>query len=392
MSPSKLKPNGLLLFHCESNTGYAIRNLELAFARAMRLHLGAGGRIFLGYRSLSGGRSWLLDEHAEEVFEVAYRQSSSAQLADFSRWLCERNIGSCLAFDLPVSASINSALRGGCIQNVVSYWGASISSIYPWLLRPARRLQFLMSKHRPDVFVFESEGMRERGVLGSAIPPKRTVVCPIGVDTERYCPSAETSEYAYNLFGIPRDRSIVFFSGHMEERKGVHVLIDAFQTIVRRGITDAHLLLVGNTESDKSRLDGRIIDPRLRDYITFGGYRSDISEIHKSVSIGVVASTGWDSFTVSSVELASSGIPLIVSDLPGLREAVDPEVTGRLVRPGDTVGLADAITELLHDPQLRRRFGAAARDRTLRRFTETSQVDGLVSALSLAESLGGRGR
>ena len=57
----------------------------------------------------------------------------------------------------------------------------------------------------------------------------------------------------------------------------------------------------------------------------------------------------------------SSGLPVIASDVPGLKEVV--EGAGRLVPPGNEEALAQAISEILRSKQIRRRMAAASQKR-----------------------------
>jgi glycosyltransferase involved in cell wall biosynthesis len=353
--------------------------LERVFHEAARVVAGESSRIHYAYSNLSTGFPKHLLDHAGSVTSVTYSAERS-ELEKFSAWVRDHQITHTLAFDLPVSVPIAKALRASGVRRIVSYWGASISGIYPWYLRPLRRLQYQLSAHRPDLFVFESEGMRERAVLGAGIPVARTSVCKIGVDCSRFHPVAGAA-YAHRVFGIPVDRRIVFFSGHMEERKGVHILIDAFARIPSDLRSGMHLLLAGNTYEDEQRLLSRVVDPTTASQITFAGYRNDIPELQQSATLGVIASTGWDSFTVSAVEMAATGLPLVVSDLAGLKEAVVPEVTGERVTPGDADALAKAIVSIVFDDAKRIRYGTAARARALKEFSADRQIRELVDHL-----------
>ena len=66
------------------------------------------------------------------------------------------------------------------------------------------------------------------------------------------------------------------------------------------------------------------------------------------------------------LEAMALGRPVVASDLPPLREIVTNGVPGQdrglLVPAGDAAALADALTHLVHDPDLRRRLGANAQD------------------------------
>jgi glycosyltransferase involved in cell wall biosynthesis len=69
------------------------------------------------------------------------------------------------------------------------------------------------------------------------------------------------------------------------------------------------------------------------------------------------------------LEAASSGRPLVVSDVPGCRQFLRDGLEGFLVPPGDPHALAQQIARLAADPELRARLGAAARRRLLENYT-----------------------
>ena len=70
-------------------------------------------------------------------------------------------------------------------------------------------------------------------------------------------------------------------------------------------------------------------------------------QIFQSAFCGVLPSSGWDSFTLSSVEMAATGLPIVASHLQGLAEAVQHEHTGLLFEPGSSLALANALERLL---------------------------------------------
>lgn len=363
----------LVLYHCATNTGYAIASLERVFHRAMSSVFGIEG-VNYAYPSLSGGKptQYPVENHQITAFDLP--TADRYALEGYKEWITTRNIRFALCFDLGLRSPTIDLLRAAGVESIVSYWGASISGLYPWYLLPLRRLQYLAASGRPDHFVFESEGMRRMATHGAAIPRSKTSVCYLGVDTARFQPDLADADYIHTVFSIPRSRRIVMFSGHMEPRKGVHVLIDAVVRLIQDSSRDdVHLLLLGNSADDESRLSARIPAP-AKPYITFGGYRNDVPRLHHGVHLGVIASSGWDSFTMSSIEFASSGIPLIVSDLPGLQEAVEDGVTGLVVPAGDTAALTGAIARLLDDHPLHARMSRAARNRVERRFGLEQQV------------------
>jgi glycosyltransferase involved in cell wall biosynthesis len=90
-------------------------------------------------------------------------------------------------------------------------------------------------------------------------------------------------------------------------------------------------------------------------------------------------------FGIAIVEAMASALPVVATALStGVREVVDPDVTGLLIPPGDAPALAAAMERLASDAELRHRMGEAGRDRVEARFTEDGMVD---AHLELCEEL-----
>jgi len=87
------------------------------------------------------------------------------------------------------------------------------------------------------------------------------------------------------------------------------------------------------------------------------------------------------------LEAGAAGVPVVATAVGGTPEVVAGGETGRLVAPGDAVGLADRIIELLGDDPTRRRMGAAARARMRDHFSFAAQAAAYVR---LFESLRSR--
>ena len=84
---------------------------------------------------------------------------------------------------------------------------------------------------------------------------------------------------------------------------------------------------------------------------------------------------------MSSIEMQASGLPLIASDLQGLSETIEPNVTGQLFSPGDHQALATIILEYVNNPARREAFSKSARERVVNNFSLEKQVSALAKVM-----------
>lgn len=370
----------LVFFHCESNAGYAITHLERVFLQMGRRLVNDDRRIHFAYPSLRGGRPVILPPGFSNVLEFDSTSSDRYALASIEDYVRRNRIVTAFGFDQSPRQPGYRALRRGGVLTFVSYWGAPMSSPNVGLRLLLKRLNVASARNGPDHYIFESEAMRELAVSGRGIPRKRTGVCHLGVDTNEFSPATQRDFYAHREFDIPTSRDIIYYSGHMEPRKGVGVLLRAANHLVSEmGMKDVHFLILGNRPGEEEQYAPLYVGTPVQEHVTFGGYRSDVSKLLKSSAIGTIASTGWDSFTMSSLEMAATGLPLVVSRLQGLAETVEEGVTGYTFPVGDYVSLAQRLGTLLRDRTERTRLSQAARARVLNRFTTVHQLDNLVA-------------
>lgn len=113
--------------------------------------------------------------------------------------------------------------------------------------------------------------------------------------------------------------------------------------------------------------------------IDFAGFRSDVAERLAGSQVFVLASK-WEGFPRSILEAMRAGLPVIASDVGGVRESVRDGETGFVVQSGDAAALGDRLRALIEDPALRARMGAAGRDLYERRYS----LDRLVAQTTAA--------
>lgn len=375
--------NGILVFfHCRSNTGYAIGRLETVFFEMAQRLTRDDDKIHFGYTSLDGEPPSFLPDGFKNAIQFNTADSSKEHLDAIYNYIRDNNIKIAFGFDQPVSRPAYAVMRRAGVRLFVSYWGAPMSSINHGVKLLLKKIEVGIRRSKPDHFIFESKAMADAAIYGRGIAPRRVSVIHTGVDTEKFKPNHRDELYAYHTFGIPENQRIIFYSGHMEERKGVHVIVNAANELIReRKRYDVHFVFLGNTDGQEKVFSPMYSGTETEKHITFGGYRDDINRILQSSYAGVIASTGWDSFPMSSLEIASSGLPLVASKLQGIVEGIENGKTGYLIEPGDHVGLANRIEQLLDNPSLQKNMGRAARDWILGKFSREMQIESLTATV-----------
>jgi phosphatidylinositol alpha-mannosyltransferase len=156
----------------------------------------------------------------------------------------------------------------------------------------------------------------------------------------------------------PNDELRILFVGRAEERKGLPVLLRAFEALRGAGV-DARLTVAGATREEVQPL---LLDP---EGVEVAGR---VSEEEKWRLLGAAdvlcaPSLGGESFGMVLTEAFASGTPVVASDIAGYRDVVRDGVDGLLVPMGDAVELGEALHGLAFDRGRRARMAAAARER-----------------------------
>jgi len=118
---------------------------------------------------------------------------------------------------------------------------------------------------------------------------------------------------------------------------------------------------------DKERWESWVRERGWTNRVRFSGQVLDVPARLQAADVFVLASL-WEGFPRSILEAMRAGLPVVASDVGGVREAVTGE-TGVVVPPRDAAALTGALRTLLADAALRRRLGSAGRARYEREFT-----------------------
>lgn len=168
----------------------------------------------------------------------------------------------------------------------------------------------------------------------------------------------------------------------LHERKGLTTMIDAMPSI-RDGAPGTKLIVAGEGE-ERASLERRIALAGLGDAVLLAGQLDGVSGLLGAADVFV--NPAWaEAFPYAVLEAMSLGRACVVTDVGGTAEAIVDGEGGTVIAPRDPESLAASVLRLLADKELAARYGEAARQRLLQRFTRTQMIEG---TLAVYEELG----
>jgi glycosyltransferase involved in cell wall biosynthesis len=225
------------------------------------------------------------------------------------------------------------------------------SSVLSRLLKQgmAWLLPRLLNREHSNVLVQNPDDRDALLKLG-ANPARMTLIPGSGVDAERLKPLPE-----------PDGPITIGFAGRLLVDKGIRALVAAHDLLRAQG-HDFNLIIAGNPDPANPASVSRdeVESWTRRPGITWLGHIDNIVTLWRAAHIAVLPSHR-EGLPGALMEAAACGRPLVATDAPGCREICIADQTGLLVGIEDPPALAGAILTLAQSPDLRARFGAAAR-------------------------------
>lgn len=156
---------------------------------------------------------------------------------------------------------------------------------------------------------------------------------------------------AREKLGLPLDVKIALYTGHLFSWKGVHTLAEAALYVPE----DTRIYFIGGTEEDREALKKFVANKKLP-HIIFLPHQehAKIPLFQKSADVLVLPNTAkeaaskYETSPVKLFEYMASGIPIVASDIPSIREIVSPKEVF-FFTPDDPKSLAKEIQEAIED-------------------------------------------
>jgi glycosyltransferase involved in cell wall biosynthesis len=171
------------------------------------------------------------------------------------------------------------------------------------------------------------------------------------------------------------DPPLIISVGRVVREKGMDYLLQAFASLKQK----AKIVIIGDGPF-LNELKSLAQQLGILSNVSFPGWLppNELKLYYRKCSMAVVPSTWPEPFGMVGIEAMSYGKPVLAFDVGGIPEWLKHEETGFLVKPKDTVALAERISFLLERPELARSIGNKGREAVAIRFVPSAHVDQLL--------------
>ena len=205
--------------------------------------------------------------------------------------------------------------------------------------------------------------------LDWGVPPQLVQILYNPVDMTLYQPSATQRAEIRGRLGLDDDSMVLGYFGRMSDGKGIFTLLAAASAAMRSE-PKLHCLWVGDGP-DAALLRERIAaQPETAHRHHFTGWVHDVHPYYKAISVLAFPSKLPETFGRVAVEAQACGVPVLGSDIGGVPETLQADVTGFLLPPIDVDAWRDAILKMA-DTDRRQSMGTAAREFVAQHFSTT---------------------
>ena len=243
-----------------------------------------------------------------------------------------------------------------------SYFGKLKTSIYKFVER------YLATKTTGIIAISESQKIELSDIFHICEREKIKVI-PLGLELESFASNTpEKRMAARNQLGIKPDDVAIAIIGRLAPIKDHLFFLDAIEHVLKRTKCSLKVYIVGDgSEKDLIRNKAASINANYPNTIELTSWIRDISRVYHAMDI-VCLSSKNEGTPVTLIEAQASGLPVISTDVGGVRDVIQDQISGYVVKKGNLNGYTERLLDLINSPEKRLQLGAAGQKNVLERF------------------------
>jgi len=275
-------------------------------------------------------------------------------------------------FSFLVHANVSAALLKPFFPNTRFLQSIQTTQPYPAWHWKAQSV----AQHAADAIVVPSQSVALAAVERSHVPPDKIAIISNAIDPADFSDLATdpSREQLYNSRPVP-----IGFIGRLDPVKRIPDLVEAVASL--DGLVHLHIFGDG---PQRPHVERQIATLRIPHRITMHGSVAHPHDALRRIALLVLPSEA-EGFGLVLIEAMASGIPVVATDAPGIRNVATHNSTALLVPVADPHALAGAIRQILGDASLRSRLTATAQSDVNRKFTWPAVLPRYSQLLGLPE-------
>lgn len=291
---------------------------------------------------------------------------------------------------LPKAVFVANLLRNRGVEHIHTHWGSTTATM-AWIISELTGIPWSVTLHRWDI--------KENNMLEEKVKSAKFVRCIsengrdelLNIISRKYENKVKVIHMGVKTPDkisepkINRDSFTIVTPANLLEVKGHKFLVEACSILIERGIDSFQCIFYGEGQL-RENLENMVEEKKLTEHIELSGVvpHDTLIEMYKNHKVDIVvlpsittASGEHEGIPVALMEAMAAGVPVISTTTGGIPELLG-DGAGILVPPEDSKALADAIEQLMKDPELRYKIGAKGKEKVKKEFAIDSVVTKMV--------------
>ncbi len=216
---------------------------------------------------------------------------------------------------------------------------------------------------------------QEQETLRSLVSNRGQIeVIPCGTDTDNFRLTSKADARA--KLKLRSNEKVILYVGRFDPRKGIETLVRAFALLKNQDLKNLKLVIVGGSSAhmpdgeERRRIEQLVDELGIKDSTLFAGrIGHDVLPLYYAAADVCVIPSHYEPFGLVAIEAMACGVPVVASNVGGLKFTIIPEETGLLVEPKDVKAFADGIDRILFDELWARKMRKQAFANVNQRFS-----------------------
>jgi len=261
--------------------------------------------------------------------------------------------------------------RGGDFLGGLAATGVSIPAVISRRVDNTESPWIAKLRYKPFCKIIAISNTIANVLRASGITEERLTVIRSAVDTEQF--KTPSDRVAFQVeFNLSNTDIVLATIAQLIPRKGHRYMLEAVAQL-KNSYPHLKVIIFGQG-SLEAALRKQTAKLGLEETVKFSGYRQDLDDYLACLDL-LIHPALTEGLGVAALKASAAGVPVVGFAAGGLSEVVANGETGLLVPPKDVEALRVAITKLIEDPALRRKFGDTGRLRMQHDFSIESMVD-----------------